>query len=65
MSIIVGRAFGDQYRALILPPGKGKPTIKFEGEDGKVIEHEVYQYKAGGVAPCTLMKVFVDLHAVV
>jgi isocitrate dehydrogenase len=50
--IIVGRhAFGDQYRATdFLVPGKGKLTIKFEGEDGKVIEHEVYQYKGAGVA---------------
>jgi len=50
--IIVGRhAFGDQYRATdFVVPGKGKLTVKFEGEDGKVIEHEVYQYKSGGVA---------------
>jgi isocitrate dehydrogenase len=50
--IIVGRhAFGDQYRATdFVVPGKGKLTIKFEGEDGKLIEHEVYQYKGGGVA---------------
>jgi isocitrate dehydrogenase len=50
--IIVGRhAFGDQYRATdFVVPGKGKLTIKFEGEDGKVIEHEVYQYKGAGVA---------------
>jgi len=50
--IIVGRhAFGDQYRATdFVVPGKGKLTVKFEGEDGKVIEHEVYQYKGGGVA---------------
>jgi isocitrate dehydrogenase len=50
--IIVGRhAFGDQYRATdFVVPGKGKLTIKFEGDDGKVIEHEVYQYKGGGVA---------------
>jgi isocitrate dehydrogenase len=50
--IIVGRhAFGDQYRATdFVVPGKGKLTIKFEGEDGKTIEHEVYQYKGGGVA---------------
>ena len=50
--IIVGRhAFGDQYRATdFVVPGKGKLTIRFEGEDGKVIEHEVYQYKGGGVA---------------
>jgi isocitrate dehydrogenase len=50
--IIVGRhAFGDQYRATdFVVPGKGKLTIKFEGEDGSEIEHEVYQYKGGGVA---------------
>jgi len=50
--IIVGRhAFGDQYRATdFVIPGKGKLTIKFEGEDGNVIEHEIYQFKGGGVA---------------
>ena len=50
--IIVGRhAFGDQYRATdFVVPGKGKLTIKFEGEDGSIIEHEVYQYKGAGVA---------------
>jgi isocitrate dehydrogenase len=50
--IIVGRhAFGDQYRATdFVVPGKGKLTIKFEGEDGKVIEHEVFQFKSPGVA---------------
>ena len=30
--------------------GKGKLTIKFEGEDGKTIEHEVYNFKGDGVA---------------
>jgi isocitrate dehydrogenase len=30
--------------------GKGKLTIKFEGEDGTVIEHEVYNFKGDGVA---------------
>src|SRR5688572_31077157 len=42
--IIVGRhAFGDQYRATDFTfPGKGKLSIKFVGEDGKTIEHEVY-----------------------
>ncbi len=41
MPIVVGRhAFGDQYKATdFLVPGKGKLTIKFEGEDGKIIEH--------------------------
>jgi len=50
--IIVGRhAFGDQYRATdFVVPGKGKLTVKFEGEDGKTIEHEVFQFKGGGVA---------------
>lgn len=50
--IIVGRhAFGDQYRATdFVIPGKGKLTIKFEGEDGTVIEHEVFNFKGAGVA---------------
>ncbi len=50
--IVVGRhAFGDQYRATdFVVPGKGKLTIKFEGEDGKVIEHNVFDFPGGGVA---------------
>jgi isocitrate dehydrogenase len=50
--IVIGRhAFGDQYRATdFVVPGKGKLTIKFEGEDGKVIEHDVYDFPGGGVA---------------
>ena len=50
--IIVGRhAFGDQYKATdFVVPGKGKLTIKFVGEDGQVIEHEVFDYPGGGVA---------------
>jgi len=50
--IIVGRhAFGDQYRATdFVVPGKGKLTMKFEGEDGKVIEHEVFKFTGAGVA---------------
>jgi isocitrate dehydrogenase len=50
--IIVGRhAFGDQYRATdFLFPGKGKLTIKFTGEDGQVIEHEVFDAPSAGVA---------------
>lgn len=49
--IVVGRhAFGDQYRATdFLFPGKGKLTIKFEGEDGKVIEREVFDAPGPGV----------------
>ncbi|MEJ5080017.1 MULTISPECIES: NADP-dependent isocitrate dehydrogenase [unclassified Ochrobactrum] len=50
--IIVGRhAFGDQYRATDFKfPGKGTLSIKFVGEDGETIEHEVYQAPAAGVA---------------
>ena len=50
--IIVGRhAFGDQYRATDFKfPGKGKLTMKFVGEDGETIEHEVFDAPAAGVA---------------
>ncbi|MDB5614692.1 MAG: NADP-dependent isocitrate dehydrogenase, partial [Devosia sp.] len=50
--IIVGRhAFGDQYKATdFLFPVKGTLSIKFTGEDGQVIEHEVYQAPGAGVA---------------
>tara|TARA_R110000850_G_scaffold85535_6_gene184280 strand:- start:182 stop:1414 length:1233 start_codon:yes stop_codon:yes gene_type:complete len=50
--IVVGRhAFGDQYRATdFLFPGKGKLTMKFEGEDGEVIEREVFDAPSSGVA---------------
>ena len=50
--IIVGRhAFGDQYRATdFVVPGKGKLTMKFEGEDGTVQEFEVFNFPGGGVA---------------
>ena len=50
--IIVGRhAFGDQYKATDFRyPGKGTLSIKFVGEDGEVIEHEVYQAPGSGVA---------------
>ena len=50
--IIVGRhAFGDQYKATdFVVPGKGKLTMKFEGEDGKVIEHEIFKFNGPGVA---------------
>jgi isocitrate dehydrogenase len=50
--IVIGRhAFGDQYRATdFLIPGKGKLTIKFEGEDGQVIEHEVFNFPGAGIA---------------
>jgi len=50
--IVVGRhAFGDQYRATDFKvPGKGRLTIKFEGEDGTVIEKEVFKFPGAGVA---------------
>ncbi|WP_298724547.1 NADP-dependent isocitrate dehydrogenase [uncultured Ferrovibrio sp.] len=50
--IVVGRhAFGDQYRATDFKfPGKGTLTIKFVGEDGQVIEKEVFKAPGAGVA---------------
>ncbi len=50
--ICIGRhAFGDQYRATdFVTKGKGKLTITFEGEDGKTIQHEVFNFKGDGVA---------------
>src|SRR5579862_9311404 len=50
--IVIGRhAYGDQYRATDFKfPGKGTLTIKFVGEDGKVIEHEVFKSPGSGVA---------------
>ena len=49
--IVVGRhAFGDQYRATDFRfPGPGKLTIKFVGDDGEVIEREVFQAPGSGV----------------
>ncbi len=49
--IVIGRhAFGDQYKATDMKfPGPGKLTMKFEGQDGTVIEHEVYDAKSSGV----------------
>ena len=50
--IVVGRhAFGDQYRATDFKfPSAGKLTIKFEGDDGQIIEREVFDAPASGVA---------------
>mgnify|MGYP006283682091 FL=1 len=50
--IVVGRhAFGDQYRATDFKvPGKGRLSIKFEGDDGTVIEKEVFKFPSAGVA---------------
>src|SRR6201987_4972369 len=50
--IVIGRhAYGDQYRATDFKvPGKGRLTIRFEGDDGAVIEREVFQFPGAGVA---------------
>ncbi|MGY6643999.1 MAG: NADP-dependent isocitrate dehydrogenase [Salinarimonas sp.] len=50
--IIVGRhAYGDQYRATDFKvPGPGRLTVKFEGDDGTVIEKEVFQFPGAGIA---------------
>ncbi len=49
--IVIGRhAFGDQYKATDFHfPGAGTLTMKFVGEDGTVIEKEVYQAPSAGV----------------
>ena len=49
--IVVGRhAFGDQYRATDFRfPGPGKLTMKFVGDDGTVIEKDVYSAPSSGV----------------
>jgi isocitrate dehydrogenase len=50
--IVIGRhAFGDQYKATdFRVPGPGKFTVKWEGADGQVIEHEVFDFPSAGVA---------------
>lgn len=50
--IIVGRhAYGDQYRATDFKfPGKGKLSIKFVGDDGETIEHDVFDAPSAGIA---------------
>jgi len=49
--VIIGRhAFGDQYRATdMLFPGKGKLSIKWEGENGDVMEEEVFDAPSSGI----------------
>ena len=49
--IIIGRhAYGDQYRATDFKfPAAGTISIKFVGEDGKVIEKEVFKAPGAGV----------------
>ncbi|HEY4994727.1 MAG TPA: NADP-dependent isocitrate dehydrogenase [Aestuariivirga sp.] len=50
--IIIGRhAYGDQYRSTDFTfPGKGTLTMKFVGDDGKVIEKEVFKAPSAGIA---------------
>ena len=49
--VIIGRhAYGDQYRATdMLFPGKGKLSLKWEGENGEVQEHEVFDAPSSGI----------------
>ena len=50
--IIIGRhAYGDQYRSTDFTfPGKGMLTMKFVGDDGAVIEKEVFKAPSAGIA---------------
>lgn len=49
--IVIGRhAFGDQYKATDFRfPGPGKLTMKFVGDDGTVIERDVYDAPSAGI----------------
>ncbi|PHS40265.1 MAG: isocitrate dehydrogenase (NADP(+)) [Robiginitomaculum sp.] len=49
--VIARHAYGDQYKATdFLVPGKGKMTMKWEGENGDVIEKEIFDFPSSGVA---------------
>jgi isocitrate dehydrogenase len=50
--IVIGRhAYGDQYRATDFHfPSAGKLSMKFVGDDGQVIEREVFDAPGAGVA---------------
>jgi isocitrate dehydrogenase len=50
--IVVGRhAFGDQYRATdYRVPGPGTLRLVFQGDDGEVIDREVFKFPSSGVA---------------
>ena len=50
--IVIGRhAYGDQYRATDIKfPGSGKLTLKFDADNGEIIEREVFQAPSSGVA---------------
>ena len=60
--IIIGRhAYGDQYRATDFKfPTAGTLSIKFTGNDGKVIEREVFKAPESGVALAMYNLDFVD-----
>ena len=49
--IVIGRhAYGDQYRATDMKfPGPGKLSMKFVGNDGTVIEEEVFDAPSSGI----------------
>jgi len=49
--IVIGRhAYGDQYRATDMKfPGPGTLSMKYVGEDGEVIEHEVFKAPSSGI----------------
>eukprot|EP00918_Siedleckia_nematoides_P082270 GHVU01180321.1.p1 GENE.GHVU01180321.1~~GHVU01180321.1.p1 ORF type:complete len:404 (-),score=54.03 GHVU01180321.1:458-1669(-) len=49
--IVIGRhAYGDQYKATDMRfPGPGKLSMKFVGEDGTVMEEEVFDAPSSGV----------------
>ncbi|MEP4248791.1 NADP-dependent isocitrate dehydrogenase [Tateyamaria sp.] len=49
--IVIGRhAYGDQYKATDMKfPGPGKLSMKFVGEDGTVMEEEVFDAPSSGV----------------
>lgn len=49
--VIARHAYGDQYKATdFLVPGKGKMTMKWEGENGEVIEKDIFDFPSSGVA---------------
>ncbi len=49
--VIARHAYGDQYKATdFLVPGKGKMIMKWEGENGDVIEKEIFDFPSSGVA---------------
>jgi isocitrate dehydrogenase len=49
--IVIGRhAYGDQYKATDMKfPGPGKLSMKFVGEDGTVMEEEVFDAPSSGI----------------